>query len=298
MIYDIRLLTASTYETSVPFARHVLRFTPRDRPGQRVLAHTLRIDPAPSDIREGHDFFGNETRWIAIETQHQKLVVHAEARVERLAPPLPDPLATPAWEDIRAAAAASHENGPEAPGHFLFASRLVKLAEEIGSYAAESFTPRRPVLAGAIALMTRLHDDFTYDSEATHVATTPAEAFALKRGVCQDFAHVMIAGLRAIGLPACYVSGLLRTLPPPGSPRLEGVDATHAWVSVWCGEEAGWISLDPTNSMPVGNDHIILGVGRDYADVAPMDGVIVTYGGQKLEVAVDVAPAPMEATQD
>lgn len=295
MIYDIRLVTASVYETAVPFARHVLRFVPRDRPGQRVLSHDLKIDPKPSDVRDGRDFFGNVTRWVTIETQHQKLLVHADARVERTAQPIPQ--TTPAWEDVRAAAARSFDISPEAPAHFLFPSRLIGPNEAIRAYAAKSFPPGRPILDAAMDLMHRLHADFKYDSTATDVATMPAEAFALKRGVCQDFAHVMIAGLRDLGLPASYVSGFLRTLPPPGKPRLEGVDATHAWVAVWCGEADGWIGLDPTNAVVAGEDHIVLGIGRDYADVAPLDGVIVTYGGQKLEVAVDVAPADIQAAR-
>lgn len=287
MIYDIRLVTASTYESAVPFARHVLRIVPRDRPGQRVISHDLQTNPPPAEMRQGVDFFGNETRWITIDTQHQKLVVHAHARVERIATPLPT--ASPRWEQVRAEAAASYDISPEAPCHFLFPSRLISFSPEVREYAARSFAPGRPILEGALDLMARIDADFTYEAGATDVATTPAEAFALKRGVCQDFAHVMIAGMRDLGLPAAYVSGFLRTLPPPGQPRLEGVDATHAWVSVWCGAEIGWIGLDPTNAIPAGEDHVTLGVGRDYADVAPLDGVIVTYGGQKLEVAVDVA---------
>jgi transglutaminase-like putative cysteine protease len=138
--------------------------------------------------------------------------------------------------------------------------------------------------------MTRIKSDFRYDPTATAVSTPLTEAFTKRGGVCQDFAHIMIAGLRGLGIPARYVSGYIRTIPPPGKPRLEGADASHAWVSVWCGVEFGWLDLDPTNGIHVGNDHIVVAIGRDYADVSPIDGMIHGSGGQKLVVTVDVIP--------
>jgi transglutaminase-like putative cysteine protease len=176
--------------------------------------------------------------------------------------------------------------------HHIFPSRLVPILPAIRDYAAQSFSPGRPVLAGGVDLMARIKADFAYDPTATDVTTPTADAFALKRGVCQDFAHVMIAGLRALGLPAAYVSGYLRTEPAPGQPRLEGADASHAWVSLWCDDAAGWQGIDPTNGVRTGIDHIALAIGRDYADVAPVDGVIVASGGHSLEVSVDVTPLP------
>ena len=148
----------------------------------------------------------------------------------------------------------------------------------------------RPIIEAAAALMTRMRSDFTYDAEATTVSTPIGEAFTARRGVCQDFTHIMISGLRGLGLPAAYVSGYLRTVPPPGRPRLEGCDATHAWVLLWCGEERGWIGFDPTNAILVRHDHITLAIGRDYADVAPIDGVMLAPGEQALKVEVDVIP--------
>jgi transglutaminase-like putative cysteine protease len=139
--------------------------------------------------------------------------------------------------------------------------------------------------------MQRINRDFAYDAKATEISTPLLEVFEKRRGVCQDFAHVMIAGLRGLGLPAAYVSGYLRTTPPPGRPRLQGADATHAWVSVWCGSDLGWLGFDPTNDLVIGNDHVVLAVGRDYTDVSPVDGVIVGSRKQKLAVAVDVIPA-------
>ena len=156
--------------------------------------------------------------------------------------------------------------------------------------AAESFAPGRPVLDAAVDLMRRIKADFVYEIGATTASTTPPMSFALRRGVCQDFAHIMISGMRGLGLPVAYVSGYLRTVRSPGEARLEGADAMHAWVLAWCGEEAGWRGLDPTNAIAAGDDHVVLAVGRDYADVAPIDGVIYAAGGQRLKVAVSVTP--------
>ena len=176
------------------------------------------------------------------------------------------------------------------PAHFLFPSRMVSLDPEIRDYARESFPPDRPVFDASIELMKRLKSDIAYEIGATTVTTTPPMSFALRRGVCQDFAHIMISGLRGIGLPAGYVSGYLRTAPRTDPTRLQGADAMHAWVLVWCGSEAGWIGLDPTNAIVASDEHIVLALGRDYTDVAPMDGVIVGSGGQRIDVAVSVTP--------
>ena len=166
----------------------------------------------------------------------------------------------------------------------------MSLDPEIRDYARASFPPGRPILAGALDLMRRIKDDFVYEIGATTVSTTPPMSFALRRGVCQDFAHIMISGLRGIGLPAAYVSGYLRTVPKSGAPGLQGADAMHAWVSVWCGAEAGWYGLDPTNAVLAGDDHVVVAIGRDYADVAPIDGVVFASGGQRIDDAVSVTP--------
>ena len=179
---------------------------------------------------------------------------------------------------------------PNSPTHYLFPSRQVSLDPEIRVYAAESFTTDRPVLDAAVELMGRIKADFTYEIGATNASTMPSMSFALRRGVCQDFAHVMISGLRGLGLPACYVSGYLRTVQPGDEIKLEGADAMHAWVLVWCGEQAGWHGLDPTNGIRAGEDHVTLAIGRDYADVAPIDGVVLASGRQRLTTAVDVIP--------
>ena len=180
---------------------------------------------------------------------------------------------------------------PSASAHFVFASRMVSLDPDIREYAQQSFAPGRPILDGAIELMGRLKTDMVYEIGATTVTTPPPMAFAQRRGVCQDFAHIMISGLRGIGLPAGYVSGYLRSVPRTDATRLQGSDAMHAWVLVWCGPEAGWIGLDPTNAVLASDEHIVLALGRDYTDVAPMDGVVIGSGGQHIEVGVSVTPA-------
>jgi transglutaminase-like putative cysteine protease len=241
-------------------------------------------------LQQGRDFFGNEAMSVACFEPHRRFVARASARVEvNAAPDITSP--SPPWEDVAAEALCFNDLSPDAPAHFLYPSRMIGVPESIRIYAAASFPPGRPIRDGAIDLMKRLHADMTYDGDATTVSTLPEEAFSLRRGVCQDFAHIMIAGLRALGLPAAYVSGFIRTLPPPGQARREGADSMHAWVLVWCGAEAGWFAVDPTNALIVSDEHVVVGVGRDYADVAPIDGVIVTSGGQgAVDVAVDMAP--------
>jgi len=290
MIYDIRLVTFSTYENDVPFARHVLRLTPTDRPGQRVVSFSLEVEPHSSALQGGRDFFGNEATAVACLEPHRRFTARATARVEVDAPPAREGRG-PSWEEVAALALASRDLTPQAPAHFLYPSRMVGVFDFIRDYAAQSFPPVAPIRDGAIDLMNRLHRDILYDSDATDAATRPEEAFALRRGVCQDYAHIMIAALRALGLPAAYVSGFIRTNPPPGHPRREGADSMHAWVSVWCGPDLGWLALDPTNALIVTDEHVIIATGRDYADVAPLDGVIVTTGGQgAVDVVVDMAP--------
>jgi len=189
---------------------------------------------------------------------------------------------------VRDAAFESNSLGAMSPVNYVFASSLVPVLAPVTAYAALSFAPGGGIVAGAADLMRRIRNDFKYDPKATVISTPLREVFEKRHGVCQDFAHVMIAGLRGLGLPAAYVSGYLRTIPPPGQPRLQGADATHAWVSVWCGGAIGWIGFDPTNDLIVANDHIVLAMGRDFSDVSPVDGIIVGSRKQKLNVAVDV----------
>ncbi|MFZ1921815.1 MAG: transglutaminase family protein [Xanthobacteraceae bacterium] len=288
MNYDVRQTTTCSYATPVAHARHVLRLTPVSRDGERVHVAALQIVPGPAHRREGADFFGNRLTWIEINEPHETLTIKLSARVAVDAPPKPAP--TPAWETVREDAFATGDIGPLSPAHFLFPSRMVSLDPEIRDYVRQSFAPGRPVLAAAIELIGRLKADIAYEIGATTVTTMPPMSFALRRGVCQDFAHIMISGLRGIGLPAAYVSGYLRSAQRADANRLQGSEAMHAWVLLWCGPATGWIGLDPTNAILASDEHVTLAVGRDYTDVAPMDGVILGSGGQRIAVAVAVTP--------
>jgi transglutaminase-like putative cysteine protease len=290
VIYDIRHVTSYSYESSVSFARCSLRLEPRNGDGQQLVSHGVEIRPRPADRTVRHDFFGTHTESVLIETPHRSLRIDSRSRVSvsRRAPDRA--IQGPVWEGVRDVAFEATSLGPASPIGYVFASPLVPVLEPVTGYAASSFPAARGVLAGAVDLMHRIRTDFKYDPKATVISTPLEEVFEKRHGVCQDFAHVMIAGLRGLGLPAAYVSGYLRTIPPPGKPRLQGADATHAWVSLWCGEGIGWVGLDPTNDLLVENDHIVLAVGRDFSDVSPVDGIIVGSRKQKLSVAVDVLP--------
>jgi transglutaminase-like putative cysteine protease len=288
VIYDIRHVTTYAYESPVSFARCSLRLEPRRGDGQELVSHSVEIRPRPADRTSRRDFFGTFTENVVIETAHRHLRIDSRSRVmvSRKAPGRTAP--SPKWESVRDLAFEATSLGPSSPIGYVFASPLVPVLAPVTAFAAASFPPGIGVLVGAVDFMHRIRGGFKYDPKATVISTPLREVFEKRHGVCQDFAHVMIAGLRGLGLPAAYVSGYLRTIPPPGKPRLQGADATHAWVSLWCGREVGWIGFDPTNDLLVENDHIILGVGRDFSDVSPVDGIIVGSPKQKLSVAVDV----------
>jgi transglutaminase-like putative cysteine protease len=290
VIYDVRQTTTCSYATPVAHARHVLRLTPVSRDGERVQIAALQIVPEPAHRREGQDFFGNRLTWIEINEPHETLTVKLAARVAVDAVDKASPAQTSAWETVREAAFATGDIGPLSPAHFLYPSRMVSLDPEIRDYVRQSFPPGRAILDAAIELNGRMKADIAYEIGATTVTTMPPMSFALRRGVCQDFAHIMISGLRGIGLPAAYVSGYLRSAPRTDANRLQGSDAMHAWVLLWSGAAAGWIGFDPTNGILAGEDHVTLAIGRDYTDVAPMDGVILGSGGQRIDVAVAVTP--------
>jgi transglutaminase-like putative cysteine protease len=298
VIYALRHRTTYSYEEPVTFARCVLRLTPRSSAAQSVLANTIAVTPRPSDSREGTGPFGEKMRTVVIDTPHTSLVIEAISRVDVHAPSLPDPKHGQAWETVRGESFESRTLGPDGPAAYLYPTRRTPAAPPITEYARQSFAKDRPIVEAAVELMTRIRKDFTYDPDATTVSTPALDAFTARHGVCQDFAHVMICGLKGLGLPAAYVSGYLRTIPPPGKPRLEGADATHAWVSLWCGDTQGWIGFDPTNAILVQDDHIVLAVGRDYSDVAPIDGIILAPGGQTLKVEVDVIPQDQPVAAD
>jgi len=288
VIYDIRHLTSYSYESPVSFARCSLRLEPRSGDGQQLISHTVEIRPRPADRTVRRDFFGTHTESVVIEAAHRSLRIDSRSRVSVSRRALARNAPSSSWETIRDVAFEAASLGPASPVGYVFASSLVPVLAPVTAYAASSFPPGGGIVTGAVDLMHRIRHDFRYDPKATVISTPLREVFEKRHGVCQDFAHVMIAGLRGLGLPAAYVSGYLRTIPPPGQPRLQGADATHAWVSVWCGADIGWIGFDPTNNLLVENDHIILAIGRDFSDVSPVDGIIVGSRKQKLNVAVDV----------
>lgn len=287
MIYTITHKTTYSYEVPVGFARCVLRLTPASLNGQRLLDGHVTVLPAPSRIAEGRGAFGAKTHTLVIDQLHDTLVIEARSRVEVNARSVDT--SGPAWEAVRVAAFGSHLLDEQGPAAFLYPTRRTPAAAPMTEYARQSFAPNRPIIAAMGEMMARMHADFRYDPTATTVTTPALQAFEARHGVCQDFAHIMIAGLRGLGLPAAYVSGYLRTNPPPGQARMAGADATHAWVSVWCGSD-GWVGFDPTNAVLAQADHIILAAGRDYSDVAPIDGIILAHGDQTLKVEVDVVP--------
>ena len=288
MLYDVRLELTYDYDATVHGGRHLIRVAPITIPGvQRVVASSLSFDPRPQRESTFTDFFGNSATAITFVDPHDRLDIRLSARVlvEDLQPPAD---LSPPLDALRAEIARYWSVEPDSPHHFLAASPRVDLVAAITDYVQTVVTDAPSVMAAATAVCMAIHRDFTYDPKATDVETKPVEAFALRKGVCQDFAHVMIAGLRGVGIPAGYVSGFLRTNPPKGKPRLEGADAMHAWVRAWCGQHLGWVEFDPTNAMIAGPDHISIGHGRDYADISPIVGVLKTHGSHETAQSVDV----------
>ncbi len=288
MKYSVRHATRYNYRSVVPLARHILRLTPVGSSRQQVMASSLSIDPVPAEQHVVIDPFGNHTLEITIDSDHRFLDIRGADEVVVLPTIGAETAITPTWERVAADAMATFDIRAASPAHFIFGSRVAKPLPQITAYARSSFPAGNNILAGAIDLKRRIAHDFIYDPDATTVVTPVADAFVGGRGVCQDFAHIMIAALRGLGIPAAYVSGYLATTPPPGQARLVGADAMHAWVRVWCGYDAGWVDLDPTNAVVVDRGHVTLALGRDYADVAPVGGVLVTSGGQSLSSWVDV----------
>lgn len=288
MLYDLRLTLTYDYDAPVHGGRHHIRVAPTSVPGtQRVIASSLAFSPQPQRVTSFIDFFGNTVSDVSLVAPHEKFEVRLTARVQ-VEEHAERADFSPDLEQLALEISRYWSVEATSPQHFLAASPRVPLVPEITAYTAEKTASAETVLAKAMALCLAIHKDFKYDPKATDVETKPAEAFQLRKGVCQDFAHVMISGLRGMGIPAGYVSGFLRTLPPPGKPRLEGADAMHAWVRVWCGTHMGWVEFDPTNAMLAGADHIAIGHGRDYADISPIVGVLRTHGSHETRQSVDV----------
>lgn len=287
MEYEITHTTSFIYSEPSPACHNQVCLTPRDTANQTCQHRQLIVSPEPAAIEQRADYFGNRLDFFSIHEPHRRLAVGAVSHVRVEAPDLPAPESTPAWETVRDT--ISHELSPDglAAYQFVFGSPRVAADGPWRAYAVKSFSPGRPIAAAALELTGRIFKEFAYDPKATTVSTPIEEVFRRRRGVCQDFAHFQIACLRSLGLPARYVSGYLRTIPRPGEKKLVGADASHAWLSVFCGS-AGWIDFDPTNNVIPTTDHITLAWGRDYSDVGPVRGVFIGGGQQTMTVAVDV----------
>lgn len=287
-VYRISHETAYGYDAPVTDSYGLAYVRPRDLPGQTCIAHELRIEPTPSDTYPVHDVQGNASVYFHVTTPHEKLRIEGVSVVEvRDIAYDPVALARP-WEDLRPA--TSSDPDAWAAYEFTLASPLIDLAPAVRDYAAASFTPGRPIGELVDDLTHRIYTDFTYDAEATTVTSRVADVLTRRRGVCQDFAQLLIACLRSHGLAGRYVSGYLATVPPPGQPRLIGADATHAWASAWLGG-GHWLAVDPTNDRRCDDAHATVAWGRDYHDVPPVRGVIFTDATKStLGVSVDMVP--------
>lgn len=290
MIFRVRHITDIRYAAQVRLARFNVRLRPAPWPGQQLSDYRLNVSPHPGSITTSQGPYVVNTSRLLLNQPIASLRIESVFSVE-VTPKDIDLLGhCPTLADIRKAAWISRDLSNTGPTPYLFGSRIVQIDGEIGDWAQPYLAPDVTVLDAGRALMRAIYTQFKYDSDATKTETLPIEAFRQRSGVCQDFAHIMISALRTHGIPAAYVSGYMRTIPPPGRERLIGCDAMHAWVNVWCGERLGWVGFDPTNDLIVHGDHIFIAMGRDYTDVAPVDGVFHGSGGQSLNVSVDVLP--------
>jgi transglutaminase-like putative cysteine protease len=281
--YAVRHETSYAYGATVDLGAHMLRMTPMDGEHQHLIAHDLEMDPSPQRVSAFRDHFGNGVHHVAVESPHDNFTVVLSAIVDVDSPAWTEAPHGPAWESVREAMRADGFPSPPDVAEFVEPSPLAPRDHAAADYARVSFPENQPIVDGAIDLMGRFRRDFAYAPGATDVSTSVAEVMSSRRGVCQDFAHAMIAGLRGLGLPARYVSGYLRT-----GNSFRGTDASHAWVSLWCGDDVGWLGFDPTNNFLVRDGHIAVAYGRDFSDVTPLRGVILGGGRHSHTVAVKV----------
>lgn len=289
MIYRVRHITTYDYADPVSVSHHVLRLTPRELKHQKQRAVQITVSPAPPVLAAEKDYFGNAVTYFTLQEPHSKLTVEAVSELEVQPVGKQNFSACPAWDTVRDSLPSDHSPDALDAYQFVFDSRRVKGSPEMAAYARESFGKGRPLLNAMLDLTQRIHQDYSFDTKATEVSTPVETFFEKRRGVCQDFAHLQIACMRSLGLPARYVSGYLRTMPPPGKPRLVGADASHAWCAAWC-PGAGWVDFDPTNNCVPSDGHITVAWGRDYSDVSPIHGVLLGGAHHTLDVGVDVMP--------
>lgn len=289
MKYRLRHVTTYRYQEPVDLGAHMLHLSPLPRSGQQVFRATVSTEPEAARRSEAPDHFGNHVIWLFLHTLHQDFSITSEAEVAVQFPAPPEASTTLPWEQV-VELARTGGGAAAAAAEFVFDSPHAPADATARAYVAASFAPGRPVLAALGDLLSRFKADFRFRPGATSIATPVSAVIAQRAGVCQDFSHVMIAGLRALGLPARYASGYIRTHPPPGAERRCGADQSHAWVECWLGPEHGWLGLDPTNDLVVHDEHVLVAVGRDYGDVSPVRGVILGGGAHDLNVSVDLDP--------
>jgi transglutaminase-like putative cysteine protease len=288
-LYRVTHSTTYVYQQEVSASYGQMHLLPRTAEGQICRTSRVAIDPAPDDLRERTDFFGNRAAFFAIHSGHTSLTVRTSSDVWVRREDSLGLLGEQPWEQVRDRTAEPGDNGWE-PTDFLLDSPLAAASPELADYARPSFTPRRPVLEALLDLAQRIHADFAYKPGSTSVTTTVGEVLTARKGVCQDFAHLIIGCLRSLGLAARYVSGYLETRPPPGKERRQGADVSHAWAALWV-PGGGWVDIDPTNQKFVNDRYVTTAWGRDYADIPPLKGVIFTKGLEhELDVVVDVVP--------
>ena len=286
MRYRVEHVTTFTYAHEVDLASHMVHLLPRELRHQRVISSELVAAPEAGRRAEAVDHFGNLVSWMFLDVAHPRFSVTLHAQVDVAFPDPPDPKDTPPWEQV----ATTRDGGPGQwqAAEFAFPSPMVPGDRDVAAYVAQSFPAGRRVLIGLVDLLDRIRKDFRFQSGVTTIATPVGKVLAQKAGVCQDFSHLMISGLRSLGIPARYVSGYIRTKPPPGQERRRGSDQSHAWVGVWLGPRHGWVDVDPTNNLIVHDEHVVLGWGRDYGDLSPVRGVILGGGTHTLSVSVDL----------
>lgn len=288
MRYHVLHVTEYEYERNVTLSQQLLHMTPRDFAYQHCLNHQIQVAPAPNESADHTDYFGNFGHYFSIFSPHETLKVTADFTVELTPRPNLQSLASLPWKAVRDALSQQSKKHLDAVA-YLYSSPKVTCSEALADYAMQSFTSGRPLIEAAMDLTQRIYREFEFDADATHVSTPLSEVLAGKRGVCQDFAHLMIGCLRSLGLACRYVSGYILTIPKAGQERLIGADASHAWVSVYCPIN-GWVDFDPTNNCLVQDQHVTVAWGRDFSDVTPMRGVVLGGGEQALKVSVTVTP--------
>ncbi len=290
MMFEVSHKTVYHYTAPVAQAHHLVHLAPRPHERQRVIRHALLVEPAPAARSDFLDYFGNPASTVAIENSHSELLIHSRSLIDVKAPPPIDLARSVPWDKVAAELAPARRPYNIEVVQYLMPSDQIVLTHSLIDFARPSFLPGRPILECARDLTDRIFTEFAYDGDATDVATTIDEVLEIKRGVCQDFAHVLIGAMRAFCLPARYVSGYLLTRPPEGKEKLIGTDASHAWVSVWA-PGVGWVDFDPTNNIIPKDEHITIAYGRDFQDVSPITGVLLGGGTHQVDVAVDVVPA-------